>query len=61
MNSKKLADWIELGARLDASNPEKFDQVTDALRNVVDAQETISEYDWQLMFREGRPTKQYLA
>jgi hypothetical protein len=60
MAPKDIAEWMELGMRLQAAGPEKYDQVVTSLRRVVDAQEQISEHDWQLMFR-GRPTKRYQA
>lgn len=50
----------ELGRRLLELCPEKVDHVIDALRKVLDAQETLARFDWQLPFR-GRPRKRYLA
>jgi hypothetical protein len=40
--------WMRLGARLLQASPEKFDEIADALEHTVDAQETISRFDWQL-------------
>ena len=53
-------EWAELGARLRAAGPQKFNELLDALRSIVDAQETIAQFDWQLLFGE-RPSKRYLA
>jgi hypothetical protein len=61
MTPEELAEWIELGLRLHAAGPEKHDQVVTSLRRVVDAQEVIAEFDWQLAFRPGRPGKRYEA
>lgn len=55
-----MDEWTELGARLAVAGPEKYDEILDALRKIVDAQETISSYDWQLLFGR-RPTKRYQA
>lgn len=54
------AEWLELAERLLLAGPEKFDEVLGAMRELVDAQEIISKFDWQLMMR-GRPRKQYQA
>jgi hypothetical protein len=53
-------EWAELGARLLAAGPDKFDEVLRGLRDVVEAQEVIKRFDWQLMHR-GRPRKLYRA
>jgi hypothetical protein len=61
--AKKVVDvreWSELGAKLAEAGPEKYESLLDALRKIVDAQETIAEFDWQLPFR-GRPRKVYQA
>lgn len=55
-----MIDWGELGLRLAEASPEKFDEVLRALQQVVEAQETLAKFDWQLPFR-GRPRKRYLA
>lgn len=61
MSPDELAEWIELGIRLKAAGPQKHAQVAASLQRVVGAQEIIAAHDWQLMFREGRPTKRYQA
>ena len=61
MTPEDFAEWVELGMRLRQAGPEKHEQVVRRLRDVVDAQETIASFDWQLVFRSGRPRKRYLA
>lgn len=58
MNEKD--EWMELGRRLRELSPEKFDEVLAGMRDVVEAQEVISRFDHQLLFR-GRPRKLYEA
>lgn len=60
MDEKTKCLWVELGERLKAAGPEKFQEVLDGLHDVVDAQEIIADFDWQLMHR-GRPRKVYRA
>ncbi len=60
MDEKDKVEWKELGERLLAANPEKFAEVMSGLRDVVEAQEIIARFDWQLMLR-GRPRKLYRA
>ncbi len=60
MDEETKAMWIELGERLKAAGPEKFLEVLAGLREVVEAQEVIARFDWQLMHR-GRPRKVYRA
>lgn len=55
-----LEEWSELGAKLAVLGPEKFGSLLDALRKIVEAQEVIASFDWQLLFR-GRPRKRYQA
>lgn len=55
-----VTEWTELGERLARSGPTKFGELLDALRKIVDAQELIAEFDWQLLFGR-RPTKRYQA
>lgn len=61
MDPDRLVAWIELGMRLAAAGPKKLDQVEVALQRVVEAQEQIAGYDWQIVLRAGRPTKRYSA
>jgi len=49
-----------LAERLLIAGPDKFEEVLGAMRELVDAQEIIARFDWQLMGR-GRPRKQYQA
>jgi hypothetical protein len=60
--SVDLTEWTELGARLAVAGPDKYDELLEALRKIVEAQETISGFDWQLLFG-SRPsaTKRYRA
>ncbi len=51
---------MDLGERLMAAGPEKFHEMLRGLRDVVEAQETIAKFDWQLLHR-GRPRKRYEA
>lgn len=53
-------EWSELGRRLLEAGPEKFREVLQGLRDVVEAQEVIAKFDWQLLLR-GRPRKTYRA
>lgn len=55
-----MEEWGELGHRLAVAGPEKYEEILDALRKIVDAQETIAAFDWQLLFGV-RPTKRYQA
>jgi hypothetical protein len=60
MDDDTKAEWLKLGERLLAAGPDKFDEVLRGLRDVVEAQELIASYDWQLLHR-GRPRKVYRA
>jgi hypothetical protein len=60
MDEDTKAEWFELGERLKVAGPEKFDEMMRGLRDVVEAQEVIARFDWQLMHR-GRPRKVYRA
>lgn len=55
-----VVEWSELGARLAKAGPEKYTEILDAVRKITEVQETISEFDWQLLFGE-RPSKRYHA
>lgn len=55
-----VIEWTELGARLAEAGPEKYDEILEALRKIVEAQETIAAFDWQLLFGQ-RPSKRYMA
>ena len=55
-----VVEWTDLGARLATAGPEKYDEILVALRKIVEAQELIAEFDWQLLFGE-RPSKRYQA
>lgn len=61
--SEKVVDvgeWSALGAKLAELNEKKFDELLDAMRGIVEAQECLAQFDWQLMFR-ARPSKRYRA
>lgn len=60
MDNKDVTEWAELGARLVDANEQKFTELLDALRKIVDAQEMIAQFDWQLFLR-SRPGKRYQA
>lgn len=60
MDDETKAELIALFERLLAAGPEKFLEVVEGLREVVEAQEIIAKFDWQLMHR-GRPRKRYHA
>lgn len=53
-------ELLALAERLHRAGPEKFFEVLIGLRQVVEAQEIIARFDWQLMHR-GRPKKVYRA
>ena len=55
-----VIEWAELGARLVEVNPDKYRQLLEAMRQIVDAQELLAEFDWQLFLR-ARPIKRYLV
>jgi len=55
-----VVEWTELGARLLEAGPEKYDEILTALRKIVETQEVLREFDWQLLFGE-RPSKRYQA
>lgn len=59
-DSIDVSEWTRLGARLAIAGPAKHDELLDALRRIVDAQEMISGFDWQLLFGT-RPNKRYMA
>lgn len=60
MKSVDVSEWTEMGARLAVAGPEKYDEILDAVRKIVDVQELIAGFDWQLLFGE-RPSKRYRA
>ena len=60
MEKMSIERWADLGRRLLLANPDKFAELLDALEKIVEAQEVIARFDWQLLFR-GRPRKRYLA
>jgi hypothetical protein len=60
MDEETKAMWLELGDRLLAAGPAKFFEVLKGLHDVVEAQEIIQRFDWQILFR-GRPRKVYRA
>ncbi len=60
MDDKKTAEWLALGEQLLSANADKFEEVVSGLRDVVEAQQIIARFDWQLMHR-GRPRKRYQA
>lgn len=60
MTDEVKAEWVDLGERLLSACPEKFVEVLRGLRDLIEAQEIIRRFDWQLMFR-GRPRKKYTA
>jgi hypothetical protein len=55
-----IEEWADLGTRLAIAGPEKYEEIVSALREIVDAQETIAQFDWQLLFGK-RPSKRYQA
>lgn len=60
MDDETKDEWMALAERLMAAGPEKFHEVLRSLREVVEAQEIIAKFDWQLLMR-GRPRKRYQA
>ena len=60
MDDETKAEWMHLAERLLAAGPEKFFEVLRGMRDVVEAQEVIARFDWQLLHR-GRPKKVYRA
>lgn len=60
MDDETRDEWLALAERLLAVGPEKFYEVLGGLREVVEAQEIIARFDWQLLHR-GRPRKVYRA
>jgi len=60
MKCLDVVEWTEIGARLAIAGPAKYDEILQALRKIVEAQELIAEFDWQLLFGE-RPNKRYRA
>lgn len=55
-----VIEWTEIGLRLATAGPEKYDEILVALRQIVEAQEVIARFDWQLLFG-ARPAKKYRA
>lgn len=60
MDHKDVSEWSELGARLVDANEEKFAELLEAMRKIVESQELIAGFDWQLFLR-SRPRKRYTA
>lgn len=62
MNEKvvDVQEWLELGGKLADLNEKKFYELLEAMRGIVEAQQVLAEFDWQLMFR-ARPSKRYRA
>lgn len=60
MDDDIKTEWLKLGEELLAVNAEKFHEVVGGLRDVIEAQQIIARFDWQLMHR-GRPRKVYRA
>lgn len=60
MDDDAKREWAELAERLHTAGPDKFYEVLRGLRDVVEAQEIIARFDWQLLHR-GRPRKVYRA
>lgn len=58
--TKDVTEWVELAARLEVANPKKHDELLSAMKQIVEAQECIAQFDWQLLFRP-RPYKRYQA
>ncbi len=59
-DSRDVTEWSDLGARLATMSPKKFDELLDAMRKIVEGQEVIASFDWQLLFG-SRPNKRYQA
>jgi len=55
-----VSEWMDLAARLAIAGPSKYDELLQALRQIVEVQEEIARFDWQLLFGE-RPSKRYHA
>jgi hypothetical protein len=53
--------WLELGRRLRAASPEDFDEVSELVRDIIEAEEVMSSHDHLLPLRERRPMKRYSA
>jgi len=60
MEDDSGVQWAALGAALRELDEAKFEEVQSGLRDLIEAQQIIARYDWQLMFR-GRPRKRYHA
>lgn len=60
MNDEAKSEWLRLGEELRDVSQDKFDEVLEGLRDLIEAQRIIARFDWQLMFR-GRPSKRYSA
>lgn len=46
MNYVDVAEWTELGARLAICGRDKYDEILEALRKIVDAYELVNEGSW---------------
>lgn len=55
-----VSEWTELGLRLKTAGHEKYVEILEAVEKIVEAQEVIAQFDWQLLFGE-RPSKRYHA
>lgn len=57
----KKKEWDELGERLRVASPSHFERALELVRKIVDARESLAEYDGQLMLRPKRTLKRYTA
>ena len=56
-----LRDWLELGDELRVINPERYSEVLECVREIVEVQRLLAAHDQKLVLRDRRPTKRYSA
>lgn len=50
-----VSEWTDLGARLARIDPEKYEQLLDAMRDIVGSREALAEFDRELFTHGGYP------
>lgn len=60
-DAEQMREWLELGDSLSTTNPERFREVVECVREIVEVQGILAGHDDQLVLRDRRPTKRYSA
>lgn len=54
-------EWYELGERLRRASPGRYRSLVSRIREMVEGQEALADFDHQLVLRARRPSKRYSA